>query len=161
MATRQVYAGQGLSAIDAKGRVSVPANLRAILEANSDGRTLVIARHPTQPCIIGHDRGWLAELDARLKEEEAREKAAGRPFDYYAAAEDVFGQVDEVPYDGSGRFILPPFFKHKGDLADLAFFHGAGPFFTIWNPRVLLADPTLHPKAAEGAAYFMAERGMA
>lgn len=158
--SRQVYAGQGLSAIDAKGRVSIPANLRAILEANSDGRTISLAPHATKPCLVGHDRAWLSELDLRLKEEEARERAAGRPFDYYAAAEDAFGQIDHQPYDGSGRFVLPAFHRQKGKLEDLAFFHGSGPFFMIWNPRLLLADPAANPKAAEGAAFFMAEKGL-
>jgi MraZ protein len=160
VADRQLFAGQGLSAIDAKGRVAIPACLRSILDANSAGRSLVIARHPDRPCIIGHDRGWLDELNLRIKQDEEREKAAGRPFDYYAAVEDAFGQVEELPYDPSGRFILPPFFKHKGDLSDLAFFYGSGPFFAIWNPRFLLENRVAHSKAAEGAEYFMREKGL-
>jgi MraZ protein len=159
-----MFAGQGMSAIDAKGRVGIPACLRTILETNSpnsDSRTLVVARHPTHRCIIGHDRGWLSLLDQRIRDDEAREKAAGRPFDYYAASEEVFGQVEEVPFDSSGRFILPPFFKNKGELSDLAFFFGSGPFFLIWNPRILIENRESYPRAAEGAEFFMRERGMA
>jgi MraZ protein len=158
---RAIYSGQGLSGIDAKGRVGIPAGLRATLEGNSDGRTLVIARHPNLQCIVGHDRGWLSVLEERLRADEERERAAGREFDYYAAAEKAFGQAEEVPYDSSGRFILPNFMKHIGDLDDLAFFFGAGPFFMIWNPRLLIekggAD---HARAIEGAKFFMREKGL-
>ncbi len=159
VAERELFAGQGLSAIDAKGRVAIPACLRATLEINSDGRQLVVAPHPEASCITGYDRGWLKTLDQRNQREEERERAAGRPFDYYAASRRAFGQAEDVPYDTSGRFIFPPFFKHKGKLDDLAFFFGSGPFFEIWNPRILIENPALNPDAAEGAEYFMREKG--
>jgi MraZ protein len=157
---RELFAGQGLSAIDAKGRCAIPACLRATLELNSEGRALVIARHPESPCITGYDRGWLKELNGRIEREEERERTAGRAFDYYATSRRAFGQVEDVPYDGSGRFVFPPFFKHKGQLSDLAFFFGSGQFFEIWNPRLLLENPSLNPDAAEGAEFFMAEKGL-
>jgi MraZ protein len=161
---RELFAGQGLSAIDAKGRVAIPACLRATLEANghihNSTRQMVVAPHPESACITGYDRGWLKTLDQRIQREEERERSAGRPFDYYAASRRAFGQAEDVPYDPSGRFIFPAFFKHKGKLEDLAFFFGAGQFFEIWNPRILIANPELNPDAAEGAEYFMREKGL-
>jgi MraZ protein len=157
---RELFAGQGLSAIDAKGRVAIPACLRVTLETNSEARAVVIARHPESPCITGYDRGWLKELNRRIEREEERERTAGREFDYFAKSRRAFGQVEDVPFDSSGRFILPPFFKHKGQLTDLALFFGSGQFFEIWNPRLLLENPSLNPDAADSAEYYMREKGL-
>jgi MraZ protein len=158
---RELFAGHGLSVIDAKGRVAIPVSLRATLEANGKGRKLVmIARHPDSPCLIGFDRARLYQINDRIDHEEDRERVAGRPYDYYAKIRRAFGQAEETPFDDSGRFILPSFLRSKGGLDDLAYFFGTGQFFEIWNPRPLLADAALNPDAAEGAEWFMTEKGL-
>jgi MraZ protein len=136
---RELFAGHGLSVIDAKGRVAIPVSLRATLEANGKGRKLVmIARHPDSPCLIGFDRARLHQINDRIDHEEDRERVAGRPYDYYAKIRRAFGQAEET----------------------LAYFFGTGQFFEIWNPRPLLADAALNPDAAEGAEWFMTEKGL-
>jgi MraZ protein len=159
--TRELFAGHGLSVIDAKGRVAIPVSLRATLEANGKGRKQVmIARHPESPCLIGFDRARLHQINARIDHEEDRERVAGRPYDYYTKMRRAFGQAEETPFDDSGRFIFPSFFMQKGGLDSLAYFFGAGQFFEIWNPRALIADPSLNEDAAEGAEWFMSEKGL-
>jgi MraZ protein len=42
-----------------------------------------------------------------------------------------------VPFDDSGRFVLPERFFKLGGLSDSAFFQGGGKQFTIWSPDAL------------------------
>jgi MraZ protein len=158
---RELFAGHGLSAIGANGRVAIPASLRATLETNSPGRKQVmIARHPESPCLIGFDRARLNLINARIDQEEDRERVAGRPYEYYAKMSRAFGQAEETPFDDSCRFILPSFLRSKGGLKDHAYFFAAGQFFDIWNPWLLREKPELNPDAAEGAEWFLAEKGL-
>jgi MraZ protein len=157
---RQLYKGHVLNAIDAKGRVAIPASLRAAMERNGgEGRTLTLSVHPQDPCLAGYDRGWSNLLHDRLEREENRERDAGRDFDYHNSNRRAFGVVDEVPYDSSGRFILPPFFRVKAKLDDLALFVGTGNTFEIWNPRLILETFSIDEATREMAAFLLAERG--
>ena len=47
---------------------------------------------------------------------------------------DVFAGTADIPYDTSGRIIMPPRLKRRADIDDLAMFIGMGPEFQIWNP---------------------------
>jgi MraZ protein len=156
---RGLFRGHALNAIDAKGRVAIPAFLRAVIEKNSDGRVLIIGKHDYDPCLTGYDRGWSQLLHARLEREEERERAAGREFDYHNNNRRAFGLVEEVPYDSSGRFILPSFFRARAQLDDLGFFFGTGNAFEIWNPRILIETPGVDSEMKDIARFLIEERG--
>jgi MraZ protein len=159
---REFYAGHGLSAIGANGRVAIPASLRTTLETNNGNsrKFVMLARHAESPCLIGFDRARLDQINARIEAEEERERTAGRDYDYHTKMRRAFGQAEETPFDDSGRFILPSFLKTKGLLTDYAYFFAAGQFFDIWDARMLIANPKLNPDAAEGAEFFMREKGL-
>ncbi|QNP43673.1 division/cell wall cluster transcriptional repressor MraZ [Sphingomonas daechungensis] len=55
----------------------------------------------------------------------------------------AFAATEEVPYDPSGRIVLPPMMRRKGELQDIALFLGTGETFQIWNPKLLLKDPRI------------------
>jgi MraZ protein len=158
---RELFRGHALNAIDGKGRVAIPAFLRSAVEKNGDGRVLIVAKHPVDPCLIGYDRGWSRLLHDRLEREEARERDAGREFDYHNSNRRAFGLVEEVPFDASGRFILPAFLRQKAALDDAGFFFGTGNTFEIWSPRCLFDAPTVDSEIKEVARFLMAGRGMA
>lgn len=65
-----------------------------------------------------------------------------------------------MPYDASGRFILPAFFRNKAQLDDLAFFFGTGNTFEIWNPRLLVDTAGVDEETKDVAAFLMAEKGV-
>ena len=158
MAERGLFRGHALQAIDGKGRVAVPATLRAVIERNTGDRTLLIAKHDADPCLTGYDRGWSELLHARLEREEARALDAGKDVDRHNIARRAFGAVDEVPFDASGRFILPPFFRAKGKLDDLAFFLGTGDTFEIWNPHVLIETPGIDADLKDMVSYYLSAK---
>ena len=61
----------------------------------------------------------------------------------------AFAATEEVPYDSSGRIVLPPMMRRKGGIEDLALFLGTGETFQIWNPRAAPRGRA-HPRGPEG-----------
>lgn len=159
MTNRESFKGHALTAIDGKGRVAIPAGMRSTIEANDAGsRLLVIGKHPKDPCLVGYDREWLKLNHMKLERQEEARLSAGQEVDFNAKRR-AFGLVEEVGFDSSGRFILPPFFKMKAQLDDLAFFFGWADYFEIWNPHVLLKTEGVDAEMKEVAEFLLATRG--
>nr|WP_281376484.1 division/cell wall cluster transcriptional repressor MraZ [Sphingomicrobium lutaoense] len=72
----------------------------------------------------------------------------------------AFGATEEVPYDKSGRIVLPPMMRRKGLIEDLALFIGVGETFQIWNPRIFLGDDRIPEDMKDIARFRMEERGI-
>ena len=158
---RGLYKGHTLNAIDAKGRVVIPAGLRQIVEQNGTGRLLVIGKHDSDPCLIGYDSGWAMHLHAqRTHRDSVQFDKNGTPAGSNPNRR-AFGMTEDVPFDPSGRFVLPPFYKSRAKLDDLAFFLGTGDTFEIWNPHVLIETPDIDEEIKEIAAYEMQRRAAA
>lgn len=138
MSGRELFEGFALQAVDEKGRVAIPADLRAAVERNSDIRAVVVGRHPFDPCLMVHDLSWSQEKFTRIDRPEES------PFDGGGdggarAKRRAFGAVERAPFDASGRFVLPPFFRAKAGIGKWAFFNGSGETFDVWAPETLLA----------------------
>ena len=158
---RALFTGHALNAIDAKGRVAISATLRQAVEANGDGRNLIIAKHETDDCLVGYDRGWSALLHARLNRQEDRAEDAGRDYSRHNPNRRAFGLVEDLPFDASGRFILPPMLRGRARLDDLALFIGTGDTFEIWNPRVLIEAPQVDAEIKDATRWLLESRGAA
>jgi len=161
VAERGLFRGYGLQGIDGKGRVAIPAQMRLTIERNSPDSKILIDPHAVDPCLTAADLGWSDLLMAQLQRDEERALDAGQPFDRHNSARNAFGRGDSVPFDSSGRFILPPFLRMKAKLENLAFFVGAGNTFEIWNPQVLLAASGIDETLKEMVSWHLAERGEA
>lgn len=161
MAFEHLFQGSALNAVDAKGRVSVPASLRSVIEKRSNAKVLVVAKHDTFPCISAYDQGYAAVQHAKLERQYEREEAAGADMSAYHQRNMLaFGSTEEVAYDSGGRIILPPMMRRKGGIEDLALFIGAGETFHIWNPQRFLDSPDVHEDMKDIARYRLEERGV-
>lgn len=155
-----LFNGSALNAVDAKGRLSIPAFIRGVVERRSDAKAVIIGPHEVAPCLIAYDRGYARNLYA---ENERRrlvdETQSGDAQSHFSRARRTFGLTEDVPYDPSGRIILPPMMRRKGRIDDLALFVGVGGTFEIWNPRIAIeyGDEDLR----ELAAYRLEEKGLA
>ncbi len=141
MTNRELYEGFALQAVDAKGRVAIPADLRAAMERNSDSRTIVVRRNG--PRLSAYDVERSKDEFGRIHNREiAAEEAAGLDGGVVPtrAKANAFGKVERTPFDPSGRFILPRFFKMKAGINNWAFFVGHGDTFEIWAPEILMAS---------------------
>ncbi len=161
VALEHLFQGSALNAVDAKGRVSVPAFLRSVIERRGDARTIVLAKHDSFPCLSAYDPAYAAlkhqKLERLLEKQETDPKAE---LDYARRTMMAFGAPEEIPYDSSGRVILPPMMRRKGQVDDLALFIGVGETFQIWNPRLFLADENVPEDMKDIARFRMEERGL-
>jgi MraZ protein len=161
VALEHLFQGSALNAVDAKGRVSVPAFLRTVIERRGDARTIVLAKHSQFACLDAYDPAYAALKHAKLERLlEKQEENADAQLVYQQRNLMAFAATEEVPYDSSGRVLLPPMMRRKGGLADLALFLGTGETFQIWNPQTLLADPNIPEDLKDICRYRLEERGI-
>ena len=131
------YSGQAFSPAGDKGRYVLPPLFRkAVKESGAGSRILCLAKHERWNCLTGFGLSRKDELDAQLEKEEERALRLGRDFDYDERSSQLFGFV-EVPFDDSGRFVMPEYLRNLAHIEDGLYFQGAGRFFTIWNPDEL------------------------
>jgi MraZ protein len=161
VALEHLFQGSALNAVDAKGRVSVPSFLRSVIERRGDSRTIVLAKHDAFPCLSAYDPAYAALKHAKL--ERLLEKEETNPdaqLEYQQRNLMAFAATEEVPYDPSGRIVLPPMMRRKGELQDLALFLGTGETFQIWNPSVLLKDPRIPEDLKDITRFRLEEKGL-
>lgn len=160
MELEHLFNGSALNAVDAKGRLSVPSFIRGVVERRSDAKAVVIGAHEVDSCLTAYDRGYGKYLAAEIERRRLiEEEQGGDPQSHFARARRAFGIVEDVPYDTSGRIILPAMMRRKGRIEELALFVGVGGTFEIWNPRLALesGDKDLR----DLAAYRLEEKGIA
>ena len=114
--------------LDAKGRVSVPADFRANVDAAKfDGVVLWPSLHKS--CIEGACitlfEGYLQSLD------DVNEYDPGRE----AVLLSILGESRRLGFDGGGRVTLPKEFVEFAGLSDKATFVGLGWRFEVWEPE--------------------------
>ena len=161
MALEHLFQGSALNAVDAKGRVSVPAFLRAVIERRGDARTIVLAKHDAFPALSAYDPAYAALKHSkieRLLEKQETDPAA--ELEYARRTMMAFGATEEVPYDSSGRVVIPPMMRAKGQIGELALFLGTGETFQIWNPTLFLGDARIPEDMKDIARFRLEERGL-
>ncbi|WP_205479112.1 division/cell wall cluster transcriptional repressor MraZ [Sphingomonas arenae] len=139
----------------------MPAFLRTVIERRGDSRTIVLAKHTQFTCLDAYDPAYAALKHAKLERLlEKEETDADAQLIYQQRNLMAFAATEEVPYDSSGRVVLPPMMRRKGGIGDLALFLGTGETFQIWNPTTFLADPNIPEDMKDIARYRLEERGV-
>jgi len=115
--------------VDRKGRVSVPADYRAVLARHDQSfQGIVVIPALGEQALDGYANDRLEALaraldDPGTYDEDEREEA-----------ELLFAQARRLPFDGEGRVLLPEeCVKHAG-IGEQVTYVGMGPTFRIWNP---------------------------
>ena len=161
VALEHLFQGSALNAVDAKGRVSVPAFLRSVIERRGDAKTIVLAKHEAFHCLSAYDPAYAAlkhsKLERLLEKEETGPDAA---LDYERRNFMAFAASEEAPYDSSGRIVMPPMMRRKGELQELALFLGTGETFQIWNPKLLLKDARIPEDLKDITRFRLEEKGL-
>lgn len=134
---RVSYSGHAYSPAGDKGRFALPPAFRKVVKEASEGkRTLCLDKHPTWRCLVGFGLNREEELHAQLERESAAAIDAGREFDYDTRSMLMFG-FQRIPFDDSGRFVMPSYLLKTGNIENGLFIRGHGRFFTLWNPAEL------------------------
>lgn len=159
MSNRELYQGFALQAVDDKGRVAIPADLRAVLDANApapDSKLVLIGRHAAMPCLIGYDSAWAKALNDELNHLARLSREAGRDFD--EARQRRANRVERANYDPSGRFVLPAFERDRAGIGKWAFFAGEGDQFQIWAPEMLMTADIDDEDLKDRCRFYMAQK---
>jgi MraZ protein len=114
--------------VDAKGRVSVPAQFRASL-VNDNFASMVIYESFINECIEGCDLERIKKLSESIDNLDPFSEER----DAFATA--VLGGSVQLSIDGDGRVILPEILLKKAKIKDVAVFIGKGSTFEIWEPK--------------------------
>ena len=62
----------------------------------------------------------------------------GLDFDVETRSSQLHGFA-RIPFDDSGRFVMPDHLVTLAKIEDTLYFQGGGSFFTVWNPQQLYA----------------------
>jgi MraZ protein len=152
-----VYAGSGVSGVDAKGRTTIPAELRDSVQQSSGANSVCISRHSSLPCLIGFGGAERLKLRADIETQWQSAVNRGEQFDRELAGV-LASSIFETAFEASGRFVLSPMLKHFGKIEDRAFFFGATTHFMLWNPDVFLKEaPSAYNPIKDELNYWLAE----
>lgn len=136
------YSGQGFSPRGEKGRYVLPPAFRnAIAPLAGDERILCIGKHDRWNCLTGFGLARTQALYAQIDREEETAVRLGREFDRDLRQTQLF-TFSRIPFDASGRFVLPEHLAELCDIGEGICFLGAGEFFTLWAPKQLHAMGT-------------------
>lgn len=114
--------------VDAKGRVSLPSDYRAIVKELST--EIVCYRSLSAPCIEGCLEDTLDKLATEIENST----------DFFSETQDnltnlIFGDAKRFPFDSTGRIVLTDKLLQHADITDAAVFVGKGRKFQIWSPE--------------------------
>lgn len=117
-----------INKVDAKGRVSLPADYRAIARENES--EIICYRSLTAPCIEGCLEDLLEKLASDIENST----------DFFSQTQDdltnlIFGDAKRFATDSTGRIVLTEKLLAHAQITDSAVFVGKGRKFQIWNPQ--------------------------
>lgn len=130
------FRGESHHKVDAKGRVSIPASFRRVIEAADPNWTSGSA--PELVIVYGdHRRPYLEcfTMEA-IQEVDEQISAMPRGSRERKLLQRLFhGQSFPTSIDETGRLVLPAKLRNKIGLDKEAFFFATGDTFQIWHPE--------------------------
>ncbi len=136
------FRGESVHKVDQKGRVSVPAPFRRVLEEGDPDWTeglnpnlvLIYGRSRERPCLEGYSIRAIGEIDDMIAQ-LPRFSPEREIIERFINTRSVYAQVDE-----NGRMVLSAKLREMIGLTDEALFAGMGDKFQIWTPEGFAAD---------------------
>ncbi len=130
------FRGESQHKVDGKGRVSIPALFRRVLEASDPNWTEGL--NPELVIVYGDHRRKYLECYTMEAIEEVDEKIAALPrgsIERQILQRLFQGQSHPTNVDETGRLVLPAKLRQKIGIDGEAFFIANGDTFQIWNPE--------------------------
>ncbi len=119
-----VFQGASALALDAKGRLAVPARHRDVLQALCEGQ-LTLTKHP-EGCLMVFPRpAW----------ETFRDKVAALPMSASGWKRIFLGNAMDVEIDGASRFLVSPELRVAAGLSKEVMLLGMGSHFELWDAQ--------------------------
>ncbi len=118
-----MFLGEYSHALNAKGRLTIPAQFRDALQEG-----LVLAPGD-EACIAVYPVNLWAELAARVAQLPLASRAAR------AYSRQFFGRAFEVVPDKMGRIVIPNVLRKYAGIEEEAVVIGANTYLEVWNPE--------------------------
>ncbi|WP_428420443.1 division/cell wall cluster transcriptional repressor MraZ [Methylibium sp.] len=117
-----VFQGASALALDAKGRLAVPARHRDALSALAQGQ-LTLTKHPVGCLLLFPRPAW----------ESFRDKVAALPMRAEGWKRIFLGNAMDVEIDGSSRVLVSPELRQAAGLSRDVMLLGMGSHFELWD----------------------------
>jgi MraZ protein len=119
-----VFQGASALALDAKGRLAVPARHRDVLQALCEGQ-LTLTKHPEGCLMVFPRSAW----------ETFRDKVAALPMSASGWKRIFLGNAMDVEIDGASRFLVSPELRAAAGLNKEVMLLGMGSHFELWDAQ--------------------------
>ncbi len=123
----KIFLSNAINKIDAKGRISIPASFRSVLEFQGYPGVYLFPSFTSNSI----DGGGM-ELINQISKSVERMQLFAEETD--ALSTSLFADTYNLTYDQDGRISLPENLIIHANLMDKAIFVGQGRKFQIWNP---------------------------
>ena len=136
----QRFRGESVHKVDAKGRVSVPASFRRVLETGDpEWRE---GQNPTFVLGYGLDGNACLTGYTRVEAERMGDRIAALPYGRIRTQMErrLMTQSVDLTLDDNGRFVLTQQLRDQFKIFGEAKFAGMNEKFQIWNPEAYAAD---------------------
>jgi len=120
-----VFQGASELSLDAKGRLTVPASHRDVLQVQAEGR-LVVTAHPHR-CLLLYPRPAWEPIRERLMGFSSLERQTSM------VQRLLVGFAKDVDMDAAGRVLLAPELRRFAALERQVMLVGQGSHFEIWG----------------------------
>ena len=135
------FRGESLHKVDSKGRVSIPAQFRRVLEeADPDFTTAInpscvlVHSQKNRKCIEGYSISSINEVD-NLVSGLPRYSREREILERMLNAQSSYAQIDD-----NGRLVLSQKLRELISISNEAIFIGMGDKFQIWEPHLYNDD---------------------
>lgn len=125
MSTFPKFTGQYEHSLDDKGRLTIPARMRARL-----GDHFVLTIAPPEPCLALYPEATWSEFCTKL-EAAPRKDAAYRAF-----VRHLFANTEEVALDSQGRLVIPAALRDMAAIEHEAVLVGTLTRVEVWSAGV-------------------------
>ncbi|NCN58594.1 division/cell wall cluster transcriptional repressor MraZ [Candidatus Roizmanbacteria bacterium CG_4_9_14_0_2_um_filter_38_17] len=119
----EMLLGRYTSRVTDKGRVALPAKLRAEL-----GEKIVVTQGYEKSLILVGESSW----------RELIKGTSQKPFTIGAARDTtrfLLGSASSAILDKQGRFVLPDYLKQHGEITKEVIFLGLGTYIELWDKK--------------------------
>ncbi|MEM9434438.1 MAG: division/cell wall cluster transcriptional repressor MraZ [Pseudomonadota bacterium] len=131
----QRFRGESIHKVDGKGRVSIPALFRRVLEAGdpswADGlnpNLVIVYGGASQKYLEVYTQDAIAEVDDKIARLPRGSKER-RVMEHIFNSQSLPTQTDDT-----GRLVLPQKLRDKAGISNEAYFKASGDTFQIWAP---------------------------
>ena len=137
------FRGESVHKVDQKGRVSVPASFRRVLELGDPD--WVEGSTPSFVLIYGLDGTVCLNGYTKREADRLGERIAALPYGTQRKRIErrLMTQSVYVTLDDNGRFVLSQALRDQFGITDEAKFAGMNEKFEIWTPEAYAADQAL------------------